>query len=264
MENRESFGKTENKPIRLAPASGFPATGFTLIELLVVIAIIAVLAALLLPAFARAKEKGRRTVCAQNLRQLGLSVTLYASDNQDLLPLPQQVSAHWPEQLRRNYIALRLLICPSDTDTATAPVPPRLTTADLAPRSYLMNAFADYYAGPSAEGSTPPAWNTTPSYLRMKHSAFARPTETIILGEKASDSKAYDVNIFQSPTGTYLDDVAENRHSNPAHAPKVGGANTIMADGHVRYLPWGESTCPVNLWAVTDHWRNDAALCRPR
>ena len=264
METLESSGQTANNPVRVAPASDTPAAGFTLIELLVVIAIIAVLAALLLPALAQAKEKGRRTVCAQNLRQLGLSLTLYASDNQDLLPLPQQASGHWPEQLRRNYTALRLLICPSDIDTATAPVSPRLTTADLAPRSYLMNAFADYYAGPSAEGSTPPVWNTTPSYLRMRHSAFARPTETIVFAEKASDSRAYEVNIFQSPTGSYVDDLAENRHSNPAHAPKAGGSNIIMADGHVRYLPWGESTCPLNLWAVTDHWRNNAALCRPR
>ncbi len=264
MEGLESFGKRANDRIRPAPSSSSPAAGFTLIELLVVITISAVLAALLLPALAQAKEKGRRTACAQNLRQLGLSLTLYANDNQDLLPLPQEASAHWPEQLRRNYTALRLLICPSDTATVTASVPPRLTTADLAPRSYLINAFADYYAGPSAEGSTPPVWNTTPSYLSMKQSVFTRPTETIAFCEKASDSKAYDVNIFQSPTGSYLDDLAENRHNNPAHAPKVGGSNVIMADGHVRYLPWGESTCPVNLWAVTERWRNDAALCHPR
>ncbi len=264
MQTRESFSNEANSPLRLVPSSSFPTAGFTLIELLVVIAIIAVLAALLLPALSHAKEKGYRTACAQNLRQLGLSLTIYANDNQDVLPLPQQPSGHWPEQLRRNYTALRLLICPSDTATAAAPVPPRLTTSDLAPRSYLINAFADYYAGPSAEGSTPPVWNTTPSYLRMKQSAFARPTETILFGEKASASAAYEVNIFQSPTGSYLTDLAENRHSNPRQAPKAGGSNTIMADGHVRYLPWGECTCPVNLWAVTDRWHNDAALCRPR
>jgi len=60
--------------------------GFTLIELLVVIAIIAVLAALLLPTLAGAKDRGRQASCISNVRQQCLAVMLYADDHDDVLP----------------------------------------------------------------------------------------------------------------------------------------------------------------------------------
>ena len=90
---------------------------FTLIELLVVIAIIAILAAILFPVFAQAREKARQTSCTSNLKQMGLAITMYATDNEGYpfhsSPSAQNPRTRWPDYLLPYTKNEQLFLCPS-------------------------------------------------------------------------------------------------------------------------------------------------------
>jgi prepilin-type N-terminal cleavage/methylation domain-containing protein len=99
----------------------FKSEAFTLIELLVVVAIIAVLAALLFPAFSRAKESGKGAACISNLRQIGIALQVYVQENNNRLPVMRDRS--WTttndlpstDQVISNQLGnIRVLLCPSD------------------------------------------------------------------------------------------------------------------------------------------------------
>ena len=97
-----------------------PKKGFTLIELLVVIAIIALLAAILFPVFARARENARKSSCANNLKQIGLGVLQYVQDYDETLPPPcigspcDSGQGSWAQRIYPYVKSAQLYACPSN------------------------------------------------------------------------------------------------------------------------------------------------------
>jgi prepilin-type N-terminal cleavage/methylation domain-containing protein/prepilin-type processing-associated H-X9-DG protein len=231
------------------------AAAFTLIELLVVIAIIAILAGMLLPAISRAKEKGQATFCLNNMRQLGLSLVLYADDFGG--KFPQRTDANrWPTQLFPYYRDLKVLKCPRDIKkpvrgqiTVVRTVPP-----DSAPRSYFINGWNDYFR----EVLKLPVSSITGR--SMPENAIPKPSETIVFGEKRTDSDHFYMDCFEG-SGNERDEIERGRHSSTGKSmAKVGGANYTFADGSARFIKHGKSLYPLNLWMVTDLWRTNRAM----
>jgi prepilin-type N-terminal cleavage/methylation domain-containing protein/prepilin-type processing-associated H-X9-DG protein len=134
-----------------------PKNAFTLIELLVVIAIICILAAILFPVFASAREKARATVCASNLRQLGMAVFMYSEDYDERLPLSAATTnvppyfLNWNEIINPYVKDNQIWRCPSSK------IPPvdgtGTPTSDYGYNAFYLNGLRlDFSNYPTASG----------------------------------------------------------------------------------------------------------------
>ncbi|MFP3905121.1 MAG: DUF1559 domain-containing protein [Armatimonadota bacterium] len=154
--------------------------GFTLIELLVVIAIIAILAAILFPVFARAREKARQTSCLSNLKQMALSVQMYAQDYDETFPMSVYLSgtqAYSAYHVIMPYIKNeQILNCPSEQATLTAAELQGLgmpIAAGFDETSYVFN-FAVFEDGPSN-----PLTGASDAVVALAR--VNRPSETVVM-----------------------------------------------------------------------------------
>jgi len=186
--------------------TGRTKVGFTLIELLVVIAIIAILAAILFPVFAKAREKARTSSCTSNLKQLGIGMTMYCQDYDELTPIGYSGinwwNGTWRERLVPYIKSYQVYICPSKK----SPDPPAGTG------NYGINAYI---------GEVAPGW--------VALSDIDKPAETFAIGENNDGDWVCEPADGYGPAAPW---------TNPGwvYGRHLDGAVFAFLDGHAKWM----------------------------
>ena len=252
--------------------------GFTLIELLVVIAIIAILAAILFPVFARAREQARKTSCLSNLKQIGAAILMYAQDYEEQLPRTAvgacgniATSYGWADLIMPYVKNDKVFDCPTSIVRMrlnTSINPPRFyrsiggspnnpndcTTNGPIPGgnrtdyNYAVNAFS--VSGQSAANGFAGPWNTNILSLA------AIPSPANVAG--ICDSRGASPAIASGGAGAWtLNDVEGQvdgrRHVGNTGVNPINALNIMYMDGHAKFTNLAKSVArPGNIWTVTD------------
>jgi prepilin-type N-terminal cleavage/methylation domain-containing protein/prepilin-type processing-associated H-X9-DG protein len=209
--------------------------GFTLIELLVVIAIIAILAAILFPVFARARENARRASCQSNLKQIGLGVMQYIQDYDERMPYASNGAGYWMDTIQPYIKSYQILKCPSDS-TAGVPGPSNQIT------SYAVNSVGagDYGVGNAKNYILTGAFSNVAANAQglgpVSLSSIVVPSTTVEIADGnnfdyegySNDSAPNNFLGYYAGPPTSLGGVFLDRH--------LETTNVLWCDGHVKSM----------------------------
>jgi len=221
--------------------------GFTLIELLVVIAIIAILAAILFPVFARAREKARQTSCLSNVKQIGLGLLMYVQDYDERFPAKWWWYPHTPSgyTLPTNYMTWAEAIAPYVKNDQLFQCASRQFSQAQMP--YTTFPFAYNYNGANPDpalgsGSGGLDWCSlaevaAPSTMVMLYDGWTMDTWWY------APNHAALINAQAGTTGwTQANWDVVRRHN--------GGANVCFADGHGKWLSLTSALGNRSMWSL--------------